>query len=37
MVENDLELLKSYEDVNEHKELVIWLYGSADFGVPKHF
>ena len=34
----NLQLLNSYEDVNEQEELVIWLYEacSIDFGVSKH-
>ena len=33
----NLQLLKSYKDVNGHKESVSWLKEHADFGVSKHF
>ena len=32
-----LQLFNSYNNVNEHEELDIWLTESADFGVSKHF
>jgi hypothetical protein len=33
----NLQLLKSYKDVNEHEELVIWLYGTCRFWSVKTF
>ena len=32
----NLQLLKSYKDVNGHEELASWLLERADFGMSKH-